>query len=190
MKNSHTTNTFTGRAIGATFFAAFGALWLFLSLYARQELNPATIAGIFFGLALLLLAIFQLVRESSRFPRVPSDPAQGRAFTWINAIQWLAVCIVAFGCAKLHLETYVISAITFIVGVHMFPLARLFRYPLHNVTGAALVIWAAATVALVPAEQLQGITSMGTGVILWLSAAATLGIALRATRQSEQQTAC
>jgi hypothetical protein len=72
----------------------------------------------------------------------------------------------------------------------MFPLARLFRYPLHNVTGAALVIWAAATVALVPAEQLQGITSMGTGVILWLSAAATLGIALRATRQSEQQTAC
>ena len=190
MRTPHTTNQFTGRAIGAIFFAAFGALWLFLSFYARQMLNGATITGLFFGLALFLLAAFYLFREANRFPRVPANPAQGRAFAWINAVQWLVVCVVAFTFAKLHMDTYIMCAITAIVGLHMLPLARLFRYPLHYVTGAALLIWAAASVFLVPAEQLQGITALGTGIILWISAAATLAIAIGATRQTPESLPC
>ena len=75
------------------------------------------------------------------------------------------------------------SAITAIVGLHMFPLARLFRYPLHNLTGGLLVAWAAVSVALVPVAEMQGTTALGTGMILWASAALTLAIALRASQQ-------
>jgi hypothetical protein len=76
----------------------------------------------------------------------------------------------------------VISAITAIVGLHMFPLARVFRYPLHYVTGSALVGWAAASALLFPKDEMQGSTALGTGLILWLSALVTLALAMRAVR--------
>jgi hypothetical protein len=37
---------------------------------------------------------------------------------------------------------------------------------------------------LEPADQLQGITALGTGLILWLSAAVTLALALQSARQT------
>ena len=190
MKNAQTRNEFTGRAIGSIFGAAFGALWLFLSLYARQLLRAGTVAGVLTGLALLLLAALYLFREAKRWPRVPNDPAVSRAFAWINAIQWIAIFAVAFTFARLHIDAYVMCAITAIVGLHMFPLARLFRYPLHYATGALLVAWAAASALFVPAEPLQGIAASGTGVILWLSAAVTLAIGLRAARQPARPLPC
>jgi uncharacterized membrane protein YfcA len=99
-------------------------------------------------------------------------------------VQWIAVFVVAFALAKLHLDAYIMNAITFIVGLHMFPLARLFRYPPHYAAGAVLVAWAAASVFMTPVEHLQGITALGTGAILWLSAAVTLTLALSDARQS------
>jgi len=67
------------------------------------------------GMSILFLTAFYLLRQSRRWPRVPDDPGRGRAFGWINAIQWTAVFIVAFSFAKLHIDAYVISAITAII---------------------------------------------------------------------------
>ena len=67
--------------------------------------------------------------------------------------------------------------------------ARLFRYPLHHVTGAMLVAWSGLSALAVPAAELQGITSAGTGLILWLSALATLGMALYLVRKPVRQLA-
>jgi hypothetical protein len=114
----------------------------------------------------------------------------GRAFGWINAIQWTAVAIVAFSFAKLHIDAYVISAITAIIGSHLFPLARLFRNPLHYGTGTLLVAWAVASAILVPIDQMQGTAALGTGIILWLSAAVTLVMTLQAARQSADSLTC
>ena len=68
---------------------------------------------------------------------------------------------------------------TLIVGLHFFPLTRLFRYPQHHVTGGALVAWALGCLALVPRESLQSTTAFGTGDILWVSAAVTLARGFR-----------
>jgi len=183
MKNMQNANQLSGRAIGALFFAGFGALWLFLSLYVREILNIETVSSVLLGLALLLGAAVALLREAKRWPRVPDDPAMGRAFGWINAIQWTAGAVVAFSFARLHIDAYMPSAIAAIVGLHMFPLARLFRYPLHYATGALLVVWASASALIVPAEHLQGVAAFGTGLILWISAAVTLVVAMQAARQ-------
>ena len=147
-----TANQLSGRATGAIFFSAFGALWILLSLYAKEQLNAATVSSVMAGLALLLLAATKLIRESKNWPRVPDDPAMGRAFAWINAVQWVAIAAVAFGFAKLHIDAYVMSAITAIVGLHLFPLARLFRYTPHYATGTVLVVWAAASALFVPVD--------------------------------------
>jgi hypothetical protein len=183
MQNFPNANQLSGRAIGSMFFAGFGTGWLFMALAAKQWISFATVSGVMLGMSILFLTAFYLLRQSRRWPRVPDDPGRGRAFGWINAIQWTAVFIVAFSFAKLHIDAYVISAITAIIGLHMFPLARLFRYPLHYATGAVLVAWAAASAILAPVEQMQGTAALGTGIILWLSAAVTLAVAVHAARQ-------
>jgi len=183
MQNFPNANQLSGRAIGSMFFAGFGAGWLFMALAAKQWIGFATVSGVMLGMSILFLTAFYLLRQSRRWPRVPDDPGRGRAFGWINAIQWTAVFIVAFSFAKLHIDAYVISAITAIIGLHMFPLARLFRYPLHYATGAVLVAWAAASAILAPVERMQGTAALGTGIILWLSAAVTLAVAVHAARQ-------
>jgi hypothetical protein len=184
MRSFPNANQLSGRAIGAMFFAGFGTGWLFMALVAKQRITLTTVFGVLLGMSVLFLAAFYLLRESRRWPRVSNDPAMGRAFGWINAIQWTAIALVAFSFAKLHIDAYVISAITAIIGLHMFPLARLFHYPMHIATGAVLVAWAAASAILAPAEQMQGTAALGTGIILWLSAAVTLTLALKAAQQS------
>jgi len=184
MKGIQTANQLGGRGIGAIFFSAFGAVWLLLALYARQQFGIAAVSGVVAVTLLLVLASLRLIREAKHWPRVPDDPAMGRAFGWINAIQWIAICAVAVSFAKLHIDAYVMNAIAGIVGLHMFPLGRLFRYPMHYLTGILLVTWAGASIFLVPAEQLQGVACLGTGAILWLSAGITLTVAFQAARQS------
>ncbi|MGA3372669.1 MAG: hypothetical protein ABSC48_13015 [Terracidiphilus sp.] len=190
MQKIESANQLSGRATGVIVCAGFGALWLFLSLYARQTLSAVTVSGVVLGMLALILAAVLLFREAKRWPRVPEDPAVGRAFGWINTIQWIAVGAVAFTLARLHLDAYIPSAITAIVGLHMFPLARIFRYTAHYRAGAILLAWALASVLFVPVDDLQGITALGTGLILWLSAALTLTLAFKAARQSVETQAC
>ncbi len=190
MQKNLTANQISGRATGALFFAGFGALWIALALYALERLNTATVAGVLLGLAILIMAALSLLRAAKRWPRQPNDPAIGRAFAWINAAEWIAVAIVAVTLAKLHQDVYVMCAITAIVGLHLFPLARLFRYKLHYLSGSVLVVWALASALIIPAGELQGVSALGTGMILWLSAAATLALAIPAARQSADSQAC
>jgi hypothetical protein len=184
MNDVQNANQIRGRAIGALFFTGFGALWVLLALYALQRIGATAIAGVVLVAAMLLSGSLRLLRMAKELPSVPDDPAKGRVFMRINAIQWIAIAVVAFSFARLHIDAYVMNAIAGIVGLHMFPLARLFRYPLHYLTGSLLVAWAAGSAQLVPADHLQGIASLGTGAILWLSAVTTLGIAFQVTRQS------
>jgi hypothetical protein len=179
-----TANQFRGRAIGSLLFAGFGALWIGLALYAKQLLTVANITFVALDLAVLVGMACWLLRESKRFPTVAEDPAKGHKFNRINIAQWIAVSIVAFSFARLHIDAYVMCGITAVVGLHFFPLARLFRYSMHYLTGSVLLAWAAMSVILVPAEHLQGTSALGTGIILWVSAFTTLCLAFTAARRS------
>jgi hypothetical protein len=177
-----TANEFRGKAIGATFFTGFGAIWLGLSLYVRELLSTSTITLLVVGTLSLLLGCLWTYRQADLWPEVAEDPAMGRTFGRVNAAQWIAGAVVAFSFSRLHLDAYIPSAITAIVGIHLFPLAKLFRRKLHLVTGVVMVLWASVTVLAVPVEQLQGITALGTGIILWASAAISLSTGIAAAR--------
>jgi hypothetical protein len=47
-----------------------------------------------------------------------------------------------------------------------------------------LVLWASASVLFVPVDRLQGVSALGTGIVLWLSAAITLTLAIAMARRS------
>jgi hypothetical protein len=184
MKNLPTANQLSGRAIGSIFFAVFGALWILLSLYVKQILSVVTVSWVALDLLVLLATALWLLRQAKRFPRTPEAPARKRAFNRINTTQWIAIFLVAFAFGRLHLDAYAMSAITAVVGLHLFPLAKLFRYPLHYITGAVLVAWGGLSILFVSAQHLQGTVALGTGIILWLSAFTTLIIAATVARRA------
>ena len=176
--------------MGVGVISVFGALWFLLGLVTSQRLSAATgaiLAGGTLGLVLLAVA---LSRRAAALSRSEADPERrrqvGRVFGRVNALQWVAIIVTAVVLARLRLDAYIPAAVTLIVGLHFFPLGRLFRYPQHHITGIALVVWAVDCLVFVPRGSLQATTAFGTGAILWVSSLVTLvrGFRLLARRRS------
>jgi hypothetical protein len=184
MKPIVTANQLSGRATGALIFTGFGVVWMVLGLAVREQLTWTAAAGIALAAAGLTTLALRMLRRARQFPRVPDDPAMMRAFYWVNAIQWSGAFVVEFTLGRLHLQEYGITAIGVIVGLHFFPLARIFRYRPHYFTGATMVLWAGLTL-LTSHEHLQSATALGEGVILWTSAAMTIALGMDAARRAE-----
>src|SRR5215469_190597 len=166
------------RAIGVLVISVFGALWFLLGLAASQRLSAETGALLAGGTLALVLLALGLSRRAAALPRPEADPERARevrrVFGRVNAVQWVSIIVTAVVLSRLHLDPYIPAAVTLIVGLHFFPLGRLFRYPQHHITGIVLVVWAVDCIAFVPRERLQSTTAFGTGAILWVSAVVTL----------------
>lgn len=181
-----TAETVQGRVYGTFFFTGFGTLWLLTGLANMHRFTPpsaSAVVGIGIG---TLLAGFGLLRLASRLPSRVQAPAEvtreKRIFNAVNIIQWVAVATAVVVLILLRLPEYIIPSIGIIVGLHLYPLAGAFRYPLHYVTGTVLVSWCIACVAMVPRQRLPGIGAFGTGAILLASAMLTLLLAYRGAR--------
>jgi hypothetical protein len=183
MKSFQNANQISGRAIGSLFFAGFGALWLVLAFYALERLNYTTILGIACVTLGLIYAAIHLLRLAKHWPSVPENPRVTKTFKIVNGIQYTAIAAIVLVCNVFHFLPYLMCGITLVVGLHMFPLARLFKYTPHYLTGAALTAWAIISAVMLPLEHMQGISALGTGLLLWLSAAFTLTVSLNGTRQ-------
>ena len=179
MRTELTANQVRGTAIGAIVAAVFGSGWLFWSLVATHNIAAQSAIGVELGALMLVAVAVHVARLAKRWPRVAGDPKMGRRFAWINAIQWAAIVAVVLGFSRLHIDAYGASAVTAIVGMHYLPLARLFHFPLHYVTGAVLVGWGAVSALLFSRDVVQGVAALGTGAILWVSAAAMLVLVMR-----------
>ena len=179
MRTELTENWVRGTAIGVMIAAGFGSGWLFWSLAAMQRVTAATAIGVELGMLALVAPAVYVVRNAKRWPRVPGDPGMGRRFAVINVLQWAAIVAVMFGLSRLHIDAYGAAAVTAIVGLHYLPLARLFHFPMHYVTGAVLVAWSAASVLLFGQDAVQAAAALGTGLILWTSAVAMLVLVMR-----------
>lgn len=184
MKPGLTANELIGRATGSLFFIGFGMVWLILASYVAGRLSMAAVIGIAVMAGCLAVVALYLMSCAKQFPRVPEDARRKRLFHWINGGQWIAIFLVVMMLNELHLGVYGVTAIAAIVAVHMFPLARIFHYKLHYVTGGMLLLCAIGTLLFVPVGHLQGVTALGAGVILWLSAANTLALAFLAARHA------
>jgi hypothetical protein len=166
------------------FFAGFGTLWFCTGLAAMHRLNVGTGAVAVFILAALLIPALWVLKRASALPKQSSDPeveAQiSRTFNRANTAQWIAIPVAVLLLNMVHQTAYVVPAIATIVGLHLFPLARAFRYPMHYVTGTLLVLWSAASLFILRRENVASVGALGTSAILLLSAAYTVTNAARA----------
>ena len=171
------------KAVGIFFLSGFGTLWLGISLYAREQLTVAATAGLACVLAAFLMIGVGLQRVGRRWPKMVDDPRVGRAFHRINALQWVAIFVVATCLGRMHLEVYDVTAIAVIVGLHFFPLGRLFHSRMHPVLGVAVIVWAGAASLIAGTDHLQSVTAMGVGCILLTACAVMAATSIRAARQ-------
>lgn len=167
-----------GRAVGAIFFAFFGSVWALLGCNLGGWRSPLPLILAAAVALILLLAAGRVVRRS----RAAMISVRGgaeyvrmrRHFRAINAGQWIVIIIAVLVLHRARLDEWIAPTLMLIVGLHMLPLARIFQYPPHYLTGAALIL----TALLYPLANRNGPASalgcMLAAAILWLSAAWSL----------------
>jgi len=163
-----------GRAIGAMFFSAFGGAWL--GLWAYSEFGATSLALVLIGaVSVVLLALaYRAYRSNApalrELEHTPKAKYASRWFNIINVAQWVAIVMVAMLLSTLGHGSLVLPAVIFIIGLHFLPLAWLFGYAPHYVTGLSLMLLA----AVYPVASHEGggssIGALGAGLILWASA--------------------
>ncbi len=163
------------RATGVLFFAGFGSIWLYTGLSAMHQqgvVPAAAVAGVATALVLPALSLLRRTRGESR----EDEEARRvkRAFLRVNLAQWVGAALAVVLLNLFGRGEYVVPAIATIVGLHLFPLAKLYRNTLHTLTGSLLVAWSLACVLTLPAERVAGVGATGSAVVLLGSAAFTL----------------
>jgi predicted neutral ceramidase superfamily lipid hydrolase len=167
-----------GRATGALFFIGFGELWLLLGLRATDGSHGLAQAFVLLVGAVLLAGVADLFRRAKMLPAGARHAAEEerarRMFRAVNIIQWVSVGTAVAILSILRLQEYIVTAISVIVGLHLLPLAGTFRNRQHYATGMLLVVGPLACLLMVPRSQVSGVTALGAGTVLLLSAAAAL----------------
>ena len=177
---THTSSTVTpstpraGRAIGAMFFSVFGGAWL--ALWAHSEFT----GSILLLLAILVSTIVLLWRAYVTYKfNAPAlkrekdsieNKRKQRVFNLVNVGQWLAILAVAGLLSLARLQNLILPAVILIVGAHFIPLARLYSYTPHYITGVAMMLLAVGYPLVATEGPTSAVGALGTGLILWLSA--------------------
>ena len=168
------------QGIGIIVAVGFGALW---AVWARAWLihYPTVVPCVAYAIAAavsvaLMAAGFTTVRRARQRSGEPDTPAAvrsriGRQY-WIVVIAEVVVLNIAAATLLGHNHgEYLASVFAIIVGLHFFPLARIFRAPHYHVTATLMTIaGGAATLAIAagaPAVMAAGLADIACAVVLW-----------------------
>ena len=184
-----------GSAAGQMFFAGFGTLWMICWCLQRRGVDWPMLALIVMAGSTLFLWAWCDFRAFRPYVDRHAEPAaqraRSRAFRWINAAQWLAIFAANIALNAVGHPDWVTPAGILIIGLHLIPLARLFRAPRQYVTGLALIVVALAYPWMADGSRNYPAGEFATGAILWISALygflrARLGEASVATFERQQ----
>ena len=129
---------------GAAVMFGFGIIWLLVGLLlGRPSPSWLRLAILFVGVA-VGASILTLGLRTSRLPpstapltvqQVAANRLIVRGFYLVSGIEFAAIFLAVVVLRALHYPDYILCGVAFIVGVHFFPLAPLFRAPVYYGTG-------------------------------------------------------
>ena len=150
-----------GRAIGAMFYSVFGGAWLALWAHSEFPESISVLLAVLTVTIVLLWRAYVTYKFNSPALKREKDSIENkrkqRVFNLVNAGQWVAVFAVAGILSMSHLENLFLPAVILIVGAHFIPLARLFNYTPHYITGAAMMLLAVSYPLVAPEGSTSGI---------------------------------
>ncbi|MDE2430672.1 MAG: hypothetical protein KGM99_18290 [Burkholderiales bacterium] len=163
-----------GRAIGAMFFSVFGGAWISLWEVRAYGLNIALLALIICASLALLFSAYSVFQKNksalAELEGTPEKKKKDRIFNIVNAGQWVLIFIVGNVLINLGYGQWFFVAAMVIIGLHFFPLARLFSYFPHYITGLAFIAWAFSFPYIQGFNPQNPLGFLGAGLILWTSA--------------------
>jgi hypothetical protein len=168
-----------GRAVGAIVCAGFGAYALYWWTRAaiRGEQRPWFGAIAVATAILVVWAIANLV-SLRHAPRVALDKRQVRfyriGYGLIVAIEGAAISVGGPILGHFHRPELYGQWVGAVVGIHFFPLGKLFKLPLYYGTGAAISLAAFGSLLISPSPLRSVISAGGTGLALWITAVVIL----------------
>jgi hypothetical protein len=168
-----------GRAVGAIVCAGFGAYALYWCIQAaiQGEQRPwfgaiAVATAILVAWAIANLATLRhapkavLDKRLVRFYRI--------GYVLIVAIEGAAISVGGPILAHFHRPELYGQWVGAVVGLHFFPLGKLFKVPLYYWTGAAISLAAFGALLISSNPLRSAITAGGTGLALWITAVVIL----------------
>ncbi|MCL6633859.1 MAG: hypothetical protein K6T63_14660 [Alicyclobacillus herbarius] len=181
-------------ASGVFFMAFFSLMW---SSWGTGSLNglgkwlPWVI--VYFVFIVLLAGAIVLMRRARHLNRATHEQMRewsgtGKWFGRIFAAEGVLVVISVAVCVVTHRPDLIAPAVSLVVGLHFFPLARIFHLKLYYWTGAVICLVAFIGFFLVPDTVILGgyevqarpaFVGLSTALILWFIGGYILGIGIK-----------
>jgi len=172
-----------GSAVGAIVCAGFGAYALYWWVQAAIDAAIRGERRLWFGAIaaataiLVVWAIANLV-ALRHAPRVVLDKRLVRfyriGYALIVAIEGAAISVGGPILGHFHRPDLFGQWIGVVVGIHFFPLGKLFKLPLYYWTGAAISLAAFGSLLISSSSLSSAFCAGGTGVALWTTAVVIL----------------
>jgi hypothetical protein len=184
MKNRHILGLTIGGVIWLTTVGTGFGTWSLLGIG-----TAAAKAGLVVMLTIatsLIVASALVITRLRRLPggfgqNTPEGRAVGRQFAWTFAAEAVGCGVVSAWCIHERRFEWIVSLNDIVVGLHFFPLARIFRVPRYNVTALLFCVIPLVTLWAIPGGTRLGgtlalfaVPSLGCSVVSVLTAAACL----------------
>jgi hypothetical protein len=168
-----------GRAVGAMVCAGFGAYalywWVQAAIQGEQSPWFGAIAVVTAVLVVWAIANLAALRH---VPRVALDKRLVRfyriGYALIVATEGAAISVGMPILSHFHRPDLFGQWIGAVVGIHFFPLGKLFKIPLYYWTGAAISLAAFGSLLVSGTPLSSAICAGGTGMALWITAVVIL----------------
>lgn len=154
----------------------FGLAWVLLGIAGvGVGSDPGALLLAVLVLVAVVAAVAVLVTGARRLAAVPRQPRRFpptgfRDFMWVNLAQALVILVAIPLLTKAGVPGLIAPVTCLVVGLHFFPLARIFDQPQYWSTGTLLVVVAAVGAA----TFLAGAATPTTFVVVGLPAAVVL----------------
>ena len=168
-----------GRAVGAIVCAGFGAYalywWTEDATLGERRMWFGAIAAVTAILVVWAIANLAALRHA---PKVDLDKRLVRfyriGYAIIVATEGAAISVGGPILGHFHRPDLFGQWIGAVVGIHFFPLGKLFKLPLYYWTGAAISLAAFGSLLISSGPLSSALCAGGTGVALWITAVVTL----------------
>jgi len=169
-----------GAGRGALIVAMFGAGWLGWGLgQARAFTGFVGPAFGFIELFLLACSIYIIDRGRllrKQYPPIPAATRQAirKSFLLVVFMEVVGLLLVWILANRIHRPDLATDWCAMVVGVHLLPLAKIFRALHLGVIGILMILWCVLCWALFSLNALVISVTVGTGILLWAASVSAL----------------
>ncbi len=166
-----------GQVQGAFVLIGAGLGWIMFALSTQGPVPLAALLMVLAVPAVLVLKGVLLRRKTKDIPDQEWSPEMSRVFRLACLFEVVAGLLIVIIAGVTHHTEWILPLLAVAVGLHFFPLARVFVRPIYYAAGALLCLDGVATLLFVPkyagvshVSEWPLIAGVGAGITLWSTA--------------------